>query len=205
MAQLGLEIAASVDRHVEALSDEFLIGAAVSFFDDLYKTAGSIEWWDPSLQSYLMAFAATFSRNLSRRGFTVQSLVDNAWDNPTRLIELLPNWFRAAGVIFICPQTLVRNLAERDGVKPGADAGTLERRYIDEARRVAATLVAQCQDEKRHFVLVDTAAVETSFDQPKRRAGREGFLTVIRSEAPVPGSNVSVAPPNGIVFPPTGA
>lgn len=199
-----VEIAASVDRHVGVMNDELLMSAAVSFFDDLYKAASNIGWWDPHLQSYLMAFAATFSRALSQRRFTVQSLIDNSWDDPARLFELFPDWFRAAGIIFICPQALVRNLAERDGADPEAEAepGGLEARYIEEARQVADTLMAQCQDEKRHFVLIDIDAVESSFDQPKKRAGKEGVLTIIRSEAPVQGSNVSVAPPKGISFRP---
>lgn len=200
-----VQIAAAMERHVSVLNDEFLVAAAVSFVDDLYKSASEIGWWDPHLQAYLMASAATFSRHLSRRGIRIQSLVDNAWDDPARLIGLFPDWFRAAGIIFISPQMLVRNLAQRDGIESESEIPALMPRYIDEARRVADTLLAQCQDEQRHFLFLDTDAVESSFDQARKRVGTEGVLTVIRSEAPTPGSNVSVVGPKGIAFPPTGA
>ena len=197
-------IAEAVERHVGVLNDEFLVAASVSFVDDLYKAAAEIGWWDPHLQAYLVASAATFSRQLSHRRISVQFLVDNAWDDRGRLIGLFPDWFRAAGIILVCPQILVQDLARRDGVEPASGPG-LEARYIDEARGVADRLIAQCQDERRHFILIDADAIEISFDQARKRIGAEGVLTVIRSEAPVPGSNVSVASPKGVAFPPAGS
>lgn len=198
------EIAESVKRHEGVLNDEFLVSAAVSFVDDLYKSASNIDRWDQSLLLYLNASATTFARQLNHRGIRIQSLVDNAWDDPSRLIQLFPDWFRAAGIVFISPQALVRNLARRDGIEAEEEIIRLVPKYIDEARSVANTLIAQCQAEHRHFILVDADAIESSVDQPKTMVGTAGVLTVIRSEAPTPGSNVSVASPKGINFPPTG-
>ncbi|MGA7396798.1 MAG: hypothetical protein WBW62_05055, partial [Solirubrobacterales bacterium] len=130
-------IVASIERHVGVLNDEYLVSASISFVDDLYKAASSTSEWDESIRVYLNASAGTFARLLSFRGIQIQSLVDNQWDDPARLIQLFPDWFRASGIVFISPQVLVRNLAERDGVEsgtgPGADIAGLESRYIDEA------------------------------------------------------------------------
>ena len=199
-----LEIEESIKKHEGVLNDEFLVSAAVSFVDDLYKCASNIDRWDENLLLYLNASATTFSRQLNFRGIRLQSLVDNAWDDPSRLIQLFPDWFQAAGIVYVCPQVLVRNLARRDGIESEEEISGLVPQYIDEARQVADTLIAQCQNEHRHFVLVDTDAVETSFDQARKFIGTVGVLTMIRSEPPAPGSNVSVASPKGIAFPPAG-
>ena len=143
-------IAAAVTEHVRVLPDKTLAIAALTFIEDLYKAACRIDRWDDSLQVYLAASAGTMSRLLSERGLRIQYLVDNVWDDMQRPSELLPNWYGAAGVVFVCPQVLALDLIKADNVGNQTDLSGLIPRYIKEARDVAESIVVRCSEEGRY-------------------------------------------------------
>lgn len=195
------EIEGAVTEHVRVMSDAWVVHAAVSFADDLYKAASSIQWWNDDLDAYLAASAGIFSRLLSERGFQVQYLVDNAWEDPTRLLELLPEWYTAAGIVFCCPQVISCQLAQHDGVDSKREIAELARRYEAEARHVADQIVTTSQQDCRHLIHLDANAVESSFDKAMERCGASGVLTIYRDAEPVPGSTVRVWSPKGFAYP----
>jgi hypothetical protein len=195
------EIEAAVTEHVRVMSDESLVHAVAPFADDLYKAGSAIGWWGDDVHAYLKASAGTFSRLLSGRGFHIQYLVDNRWDDATRLLELFPEWYTAAGLVFCCPQVLIRHLARHDGITAEDEIAMQAPRYAAEARHVADQLVAKAQEEGRHFIHLDADWVESSFDKALERRGASGVITMFRNEAPEPGTKISVWPPQGFTYP----
>jgi len=191
------EVNASVNQHAAALTDQQLVLAAVNFADNLYKSACAIGWWDGDVSDYLEASAKTFSIALNERGFSFQYLVDNAWDDMSRPTRLLPGWYQASAVLFTCPQVLVSNLAEREPDSPALTTPGL----IDEARGSCEEAVAACQQDGLNFVHLDADLVEGSFAQALADQGAEGVITMIRSEAPDPGTSINIIPPDGIELP----
>lgn len=93
-------IQAAVTEHVRVVPDDLLAQAAVAFADDLYKAACGIDRWDDALDDYLAASAATMSARLTERGLHLQYLVDNAWQDLTKPLHLLPQWYQAAGFVY---------------------------------------------------------------------------------------------------------
>jgi hypothetical protein len=191
------EIDAAVSEHVRVLPDGVLLTATMIVADDLYKSACRIGYWNAWLEGYLRASAGALGRCLSERGFLLQYLVDNTWEELDRPVRLFPEWYGAAGLVYVCPQVIMQMLpeyepiAERSGIR-AATAAT-----ITEARDVAQNLVESCQGERRHFIHLDCDWVEGSFATADRLSGAAGVLTVLRDEAPDPGTTVSISYPEG--------
>lgn len=198
------EIQEAVTKHVEALSDETLVTAAAIVADDLYSSGCSIGWWSEDLGDYLRASAGTFSRLLSERGFELQYLVENYWEDLERPLEHFPDWYRAAGIIYCCPQMAIRKLAEYDGLESEDEIAPVASRYAEEARAVVEQLVAKCQEHGDHFIHLEADAAEEIFERnfplALKRRGAKGVLTVERVEAPGPGTEMRVSPPEGLSF-----
>ena len=148
------------------------------------------------MTAYLAATAGTLTSVLTERGIRIQYLVHNAWPDPTRLLELFPEWYSAAGLVLRTSQGIALELARQDGVAEH----TLATRAIDyesEARDVVNVVVARCQEEGRHFIQVDADAQPGSFDSALEARGKPGVVTIIRDQAPEPGSSVTVLTPEG--------
>jgi hypothetical protein len=191
------DIGASVVRHVEVMDDEVLVQACIPVIDDLYKAACAIDRWDSSLGEYLTASAGTFADLLQQRGLEVQYLVDNAWEDMARPIELFPVWYEACGFVYVCPQLLALELSRADGAAADTAPATLDAAYIAEARVLATELVSRCHADDRHFIHLDTDSIEGSFDGALARRGAAGVLTLFRNTAPNVNTTVAVWYPNG--------
>jgi hypothetical protein len=187
----------AVAEHVRVVPDDLLATAAVAFADDLYKAACGIDRWDDALDGYLTASAGTMSTLLTERGFHLQYLVDNAWQDLTKPIHLLPHWYQAAGFVYACPEVIAFELATQDGVDPEADVQGVLGRYGSEARDVVDELIDRCQQERRPVMQLDTDTVEKSFDVALGARGKPGVITVFRDAAPEPGTQVAAWLPAG--------
>ena len=184
------QIQASIARHVAVFDDDLLLRAAVPVADDLYKAACWIGHWDEGVAAYLGASSATFWSLLAERGFTLQYLVDNVFETLERPLNLFPVWYEAAGLVYISPQAIARELMQGDA-GPEAPFDLLLPRYNREARHVAAMLIDRCHDEQRSFALVDADFEEETFRSAFALAGKPGMLTIFRNEAADAGTNVS--------------
>ncbi len=191
------DIGASVVRHVEAMADEVLAQACIPVIDDLYKAACAIDRWDVSLDEYLTASAGTFADLLQQRGLEIQYLVDNAWEDMARPIELFPAWYGACGFVYVCPQILALELSRADGVAAETDPATTEAACMAEARVLATELVSRCHADVKHFIHLDTGWIEGSFDAALTKRGDAHVLTLLRNTAPSAGSTVAVWYPDG--------
>lgn len=190
-AALGA-IEAAVAEHARVLSDGLLAQVAVAFADDLYKAACGITRWDDALGEYLTASAATMCDQLAGRGLYLQYLVDNAWQDLTKPLRLLPYWYQAAGFVYACPADVALQIAEHDGADADSDPHEVLERYGSEARAVVNQLVSRCQSERRPFVQLDTDSTEGSFEAALSARGAAGVITVFRDAAPDPGTQVAV-------------
>lgn len=184
------KIEASVTRHVRVLDDETLLMAAVAAAESLYRTASWIGEWNEGILDYLSASSATFWGLFCNRGFTLQYLVDNAFHDFRRPLDLFPLWYQAAGLVYLSPQFIARALMRNDA---GADAPfeQLLPSYNREARDVAVEAISRCHDERRSFLLLDTDFEEETFQPALGLRRRPGILTVFRNQAPEPGTTVS--------------
>ena len=205
--RLLARIARDVRARVKKLSDQDLVLTAVSAGDDLYKAADATEIWDAALAQYLAASADTFFRGVADRGYVVHSLIDNSFEaGMQRPLVLYPDWFRAAGFAYICPQHCATMLMTKDGIPPAEFVEALPR-YDAEARELALSLVRMCHTERRHYVFLDADSVPGAFRESEAAAEAPGVLTLFRSEAPLPGSQVRVSlptspgPPQGRLAP----
>lgn len=189
-------ICASVREHVRVLPDDLFVQAAIAVADDLYRAACATDRWDNAIRDYLTASAGTFAGELSRRGYRLQYLVDNAWEDMARPIELMPHWYQAAGFTYACPQLIAIHLAQGDASK--RELQLVIQQHVAEARDVTSQLISRCQAEGRHFMQLDTDCAEDSFETAFRACEQPGVITIFRNEAPEPGTTVAVWLPGNV-------
>jgi hypothetical protein len=137
------------------------------------------------------------SARLTERGLHLQYLVDNAWQDLTKPLHLLPHWYQAAGFVYACPAVVAFQLAAHDGLDAAADVqGALER-YGSETRDVVSQLIDRCQLKRRPVMQLDTDSTKQSFDVALSARGKAGVITVFRDAAPEPGTQVAAWLPPG--------
>ena len=161
---------AAIVRHVGLLTDQDLIMAAVAMADDLYKAADESSYWDGALEQYLTASAGTFFGALSSRGYQVNYVIDNSYDDLSRPTRFYPMWFRSAGITYICPQHTASLAMEHDRVVESEWSGQMER-YIQEGRYIASEAVSRCRTEKRSFVFLAIDGNEECLKNSLRGSG----------------------------------
>jgi hypothetical protein len=176
-------IRAAVGRRIGALPDQDLMKAASVMADDLYKAAGQIAFWDDALEQYLSASSGAFLSALSARGYVVNYVIDNRFEELTAPVGWYPRWFTTADLFYICPQHLAC-WTMKDEDQPETEWQALLPNYIGRARELADAMVARCRNESRHFVFLDTDAADNSFSAAMRTQGVPGVIRIFRREAP---------------------
>jgi hypothetical protein len=187
------ELEAAVAEHVRVLPDELLASAMVAVADDLYRSANVVDKWDADVEDYLRSTAGTFWRAVGERGLMLRYLVDNSFESLERPAELFPIWFQACGIVYVCPQAVAAELRAHDGAD---EVGLAE--YADEARHVVERVIARCQGERRHLLLLDLDGDEGAFE-PLLADRDLDVVSVFRVEAPEAGTKVQVWPPHASV------
>jgi hypothetical protein len=166
----------AVTEHLRVLPDEWLPRVAFVVAEDLYRAASTITAWDDSVADYLACSAGTFFALLSMRGYRLHYVIDNSFQEMQRPTLLFPLWFKACGIEYQCPQVLETEF----GLDP------------TESRVVVSDILREFYAQGRHYVLLDTDSTASSFEAPLAQRDTKGILTVIRTEAPGPGSKASV-------------
>jgi hypothetical protein len=191
-AQIKL-IGEAVARHVDALEDKFLGLSAVAIVEDLYKSAVRLTSLDDTPLAYLRASAAPYFRALTQRGYTVHYFIDNTFSRLDGPAIAFPIWFRAASLIYLCPQEIAATSFEKD--KPQSEWPSVVSKYIAHGRLAADELVERCHKERRHLVYLDIDS--DGFQVAFKTAGAPGVIHVVRNDAPTPGSRIAVKMPSG--------
>jgi hypothetical protein len=183
---------------VHALADSQLLQSAVSMVDDLYKYVNDEVLMDEVLFDYFDAFGRTLTKTVRERGYVIRYVVENQFSGVDFLMlgpfNVFPRVFNAAGFVYICPQQLGLHLMQADGIMASEYARAIAQ-YITEARLVGDRLVNKCHDDRQHYVFLEADYQEGALDIALRGCGAPGVLSVFRDDAPVPGSEVSVAFP----------
>jgi hypothetical protein len=186
-------IVAAVWRHATALSDADLVKYTVPIVEDLYKAVAKRTYYDDPLLQYLAATGGPYFHALMARGYMVHYFIDNTWDRLDGPVIGFPIWFRAAGLLYICPQEIACSQFEKD--QPREKWPALMSKYIGDGRSVADQLANRCHAEGRHFVYLDIDA--TDFEIALKLGKGPGVIFVFRQEAPNPGSRCTVNLPAG--------
>ena len=193
-------LAKRVGDMARATTMQLLSQTAWVMADDLYKAASSTSLWDNALAQYLTATARELTSALSERELTLAYVVDNTFtpENMQRPLTLFGPWFSSAGFVYICPQAIAVELAGVDGYS--TEEPDWISRYISESRHVAKQLVSTCLQDHHHYMYLDvdfqTGALDLLVNQAE---ALPGVISVWRSEAPLPGTNVHVHSPTPLL------
>jgi hypothetical protein len=198
--QIFAAIREAIVRHVERFPDEMLLKLLCVVADDIYKVVNRASQTGTAYFQYLGASAGTLFSVAGQRGCVLHYLVDNLFEATeqglARPLRYFPNWFQAAGLVYICPQELGVTLMQADKVDPAQHVQAIPR-YIQEATHVAWRLAARCHEEGRHYVFLNASDSPEpfSFELAMQVAGGARIMTALRTEAPTPGSNIMLYPP----------
>ena len=194
------DIAACVDRHLDALSRSQLEIVAWTMVDDLYRGLGRLTYWDDSISDYLSASAAVACRRLTALGYSIRYFVDNDFDQTDVGLAgpalWYGPWFRAAGFTYICPQEIAVHRSTA-GSSPSDGWSSRLRDDLAQARHVAADVLRACRNTGSHFVYLDAQSVPGALELANEDADSAGAILVIRNEAPQNSSRcmVKITPP----------
>jgi hypothetical protein len=133
-------IRAAVKEHMRVLPDRTLLDVLYIVADDIFKAGNCATVSGSAIEMYLEASAGTLYSLAKERGCLLHYLVDNMYEQTpygmTRPLELYGEWFRSAGLAYICPQDLALSLMRHDKQDPN-QYFVLLAKYIDEAIDVA--------------------------------------------------------------------
>lgn len=193
-------IRSAVTEHVRVLSAQQLLNALIVAAEDIYKAANRATVGGSAIEMYLEASAGTLFSVARQRQCILHYLVDNIFEQTsfgmTRPLKLFGAWFRAAQLVYICPQELAVRLMQNRNEDPDEFISLLPR-YIDEALDVSNKLVERCHAESRHYTFLnaDSSPEPFPFRACLAVAKAAGLITVLRNEAPVAGSKITVIYP----------
>jgi hypothetical protein len=201
------ELSARVQSQAAQCDDGWLASAAFWMVEDLYKSFFRQFAWTPGVHDYIAATAPVVVDELSRRGFTVNYVVDATQpdDNLAVMLEYLPGVFQAAGLAVIGPQLAAVEFLKREEGHPPANMAAIQR-YRDEGHALANELIVQWHQQRRSSVYLnldrDDDLPGLALDAALSRDGVPGMIIVFRELPPAEGSVAEFRPPEGMVMPP---
>ena len=201
------ELTARVRAQVAQWDDGALATVAFWMVEDLYKSFFRAFVWTPGVHDYIAATAPVVVDELSRRGFTVNYVVDATQpdENLAVMLEYLPGVFQAAGLAVIGPQLAAVEFLKREEGHPPANMAAIQR-YRDEGHALANELIVQWHQQRRSSVCLnldrDDDLPGLALDAALSRDGVPGMIIVFRELPPAEGSVAEFSPPEGLVLPP---
>ncbi len=201
------ELTERVRAQVAQCDDGWLASVAFWMVEDLYKSFFRAFVWTPGVHDYIAATAPVVVDELSRRGFTVNYVVDATQpdENLAVMLEYLPGVFQAAGLAVIGPQLAAVEFLKREEGHPPANMAAIQR-YRDEGHALANELIVQWHQQRRSSVYLnldrDDELPGLALDAALARDGVPGMIIVFRELPPAEGSVAEFSPPEGMVLPP---
>ena len=201
------ELTERVRAQVAQCDDGWLASVAFWMVEDLYKSFFRAFVWTPGVHDYIAATAPVVVDELSRRGFTVNYVVDATQpdENLAVMLEYLPGVFQAAGLAVIGPQLAAVEFLKREEGHPPANMAAIQR-YRDEGHALANELIVQWHEERRSSVYLnldrDDELPGLALDAALARDGVPGMIIVFRELPPAEGSVAEFSPPEGMMLPP---
>jgi hypothetical protein len=183
----------AVSEHTRVLPLERLWTVSYVIADDLYKAGDRLPVWDEEHRQYVEASAATFFEGFHEKGYVLRYFINNGFEQTDwgmqRPLYLLPQLFRAAGLAYICPETLALSLMEARGT-PSSDFLKEYWRYKDESRDVAKQAIRHYGKLRNSYVVLELGDDSDLLDEISADA-ETNAVTVFRSEPPVANSKIS--------------
>ena len=201
------ELTARVRAQMAQCDDGALATVAFWMVEDLYKSFFRAFVWTPGVHDYIAATAPVVVDELSRRGFTVNYVVDATQpdENLAVMLEYLPGVFQAAGLAVSGPQLAAVEFLKREEGHPPANMAAIQR-YRDEGHALANELIVQWHQQRRSSVYLnldrDDELPGLALDAALSRDGVPGMIIVFRELPPSEGSVAEFSPPEGLVLPP---
>jgi len=201
------DLNAWVRSQVAKCDDGALATVAFWMVEDIYKSFFRAFTWSPGVHDYIAATAPVVVDELSRRGFTVNYVVDATQpdENLAVMLEYLPGVFQAAGLAVIGPQLAAVEFLKRAEGHPPTNMAAIQR-YRDEGHALANELIKQWHQERRSSVYLnldrDDELPGLALDAALSRDGVPGMIIVFRELPPAEGSVADFSPPEGLVLPP---
>jgi hypothetical protein len=190
----------AVCEHTRVLSLQRLWTVSYIFADDLYKAGDRLPVWAEELRQYVEASAGTFFERFHETGYVLRYFINNGFEQTDwgmrRPLYLLPALFRAAGLVYICPETLALSFMEDRGT-PNSDFLKEYWRYKDESRDVAKKAIGHFSKVRNSYVVLELGDDPDLFHEMKADAETK-VVTIFRSEPPILNSNVSITLPRTV-------
>lgn len=190
-------IRVAITEHVKVLPEGTLLDVLWIAADDLYRSGNRAKVSGSIFEQYIEASAGTLFALAAQRKCILHYLVDNRFEQTSagmeRPLGVYSSWFRAAGLVYICPQLIARDSMSHDGRDSGSYFEILPQ-YIDEAKLLANRVLGKCHAGLRHYIFLnaDDSPEPFNFADSLGLAGFPGIITVVRTEAPVAGSHCAV-------------
>ncbi len=187
-------VRSQVRRLAGDLEDDLLLAVSVSMVDDLYKSAGILTDWNPPTAEYVTAVWGTFFDVMAARGYLMHYIVENTFpDHLGRPLQLYPEVFGAAGIIYVCPHHIATKLPEGAEAEPSL-AGL--RHLLAEGRYLAKEVATQATGQNSSLMYLEIDYDAGCLDEILSLSAAPGVVTVVRNQAPQPGSTVEVTYPH---------
>jgi hypothetical protein len=190
----------AVSEHARVLSLQRLWTVSHIFADNIYKAGNCLASWGEEHRLYVEAAAGTFFERFSETGYVLRYFINNRFEQTDwgmqRPLYLLPRLFRAAGLVYICPEKYGLSLMEGVGI-PGTDFLKEYERFSDEGRDLANELVRACNKRRKSYVVLEIGDDLDLFDAVRSDAETK-VITIFRNEPPVLNSEVSVTLPRTV-------
>jgi hypothetical protein len=193
--QIRFKIIEAIVKHFGALNDKQLAMVATVIVDDIYKSLNSIPVFMEEIITYLDASAGTFFELLKRKNFVVHYLTNNAYSDLQRPIDIYRDCFIAANIRYICPHEIAVSLMENDGITRSDYQKNIDR-YIDEAKLVGDMVIDKCHENMDSYFNLQIDGDEEKFQKSIDMIGREGIITVFRSDSPLESTKYKVFYPS---------
>jgi hypothetical protein len=192
----------SVSEHTRALTLERLWTVSYVIADDLYKAGDRLPVWAEEHRQYVEASAGTFFEKFHETGYVLRYFINNGFEQTDwgmqRPLYLLPALFRAAGLVYICPEKYGLSLMEGVGI-PGSDFLKEYQRFENEGRDLAKELIRASNKRRKSYVVLEIGDELNLLDEMRSDAETK-VITVLRNEPPVLNSKISVTLPHTVAL-----
>jgi hypothetical protein len=197
------EIREAVSEHTRVLSLKWLLTTSCIIADDLYKTGNSLSLWAEQHRQYIHASAGTFFQQFQEKGYVLRYGINNSFEQTDlglqRPLYLLPALFAAAGLVYVCPETLSLDLMKHDGI-PSTEFLKTYGRYETESRDVCSTLLKKCNAMRKSYVVLELGDSQDLLGEISADSDAN-VVKLLRNEPPVADTHVSVSLPKAVGLP----
>jgi len=194
------EIREAVSEHTRVLQLKWLLTASYVIADDLYKTGNRLSLWAEQHRQYIHASAGTFFQRFQEKGYVLRYGINNSFEQTDfgmqRPLHLLPALFAAAGLVFVCPETLSLDLMKHDGI-PSSEFLKTYGRYEAESRHVCSNLLKKCNAMRKSYVVLELGDSQELLSEISADS-ETGVVKLLRNEPPVADTHVSVTLPKTV-------